>query len=170
MSKDSETDEFAWWDVTFEGESPGSADDFVLSFVDSSFLVGEPLLTNEFIDDLVLITKQTDHYNIIGNIKEIIDDEGVNQSDKNICAILGILRNGLRIGFLIGNVIVDNQDFWHIAAVWPEGLARKVVENPEVFKTALLLLVDQPEEWARVDIIIPLTGNGMRGTHINLSI
>jgi hypothetical protein len=168
MNETPEEEEFAIWDVTFEGEKPGTADDFVLSFVDSSFLVGEPLLTNQFVDDLVLITKQTDHYNIIGNIKEIIDDEGVNQSDKNIYAILGILNNGLRIGFLIGNVIENSQDFWHVAAVWPEGLARKVLENPEVFRTALLLLVDQPETWARVDIIIPISG--MHSSHINLTI
>ena len=163
-----EKEEFAYWDVTFEGEHPGAADDFVLSFIDSSFLVGEPLLTNQFIEDLVLITKQNDHYNIIGNIKEIIDDEGIDQSDKNIYAVLGILKNGLRIGFLIGNVVESSQDFWHIAAVWPEALAKKVLENPEVFKTALLLLVDQPEEWVRVDIIIPISG--MHMSHINLTI
>jgi hypothetical protein len=78
----SSADEFSYWDVTFDGEDPGIADDFVLNFVDCSFLVGEPLLKNDFLDDMVMLMKKHDHYNIIGNIKEIIDDAGDIQTDK----------------------------------------------------------------------------------------
>jgi hypothetical protein len=132
---------FSYWDVTFDGEDSGVADDFVLNFVDCSFLVGEPLLKNDFLDDMVLLVKKHEHYNIIGNIKEIVDDAGDVQTDKNIYAMLGILKNGIRVGFLIGNLIENGQDFWHVAAVWPEEFAAKVRENQAIFQNALFLFV-----------------------------
>jgi hypothetical protein len=158
MSKENvELDEFSYWDVTFDGEDPGLSDDFVLNFVDSSFLVGEPLLKNNFLDDIIILVKKHDHYNIIGNIKEIIDDAGEIQTDKNIYAILGILKNGLRVGFLLGNLIENGQDFWHVAAIWPEEFAEKVIEDQAVFQNALMLFIDKPEIWTRVDVIVPIT-------------
>ncbi len=160
-------DEFSYWDVTFDGEDPGVADDFVLNFVDCSFLVGEPLLKNDYLDDMVLLVKKHSHYNIIGNIKEIIDDAGDIQTDKNIYAMLGILKNGLRVGFLLGNLIENGQDFWHVAAVWPEEFAVKVKENQAVFQNALFLLIDDPNAWSRVDLIVPLT---KKSAHHNFSI
>ena len=160
-------DEFSYWDVTFDGEDPGVADDFVLNFVDCSFLVGEPLLKNDFLDDMILHVKKHDNYNIIGNIKEIIDDAGENQTDKNIYAMLGILKNGLRVGFLIGNLIENGRDFWHVAAIWPDEFAAKVIESQEVFQNALFLFVDQPEAWSRVDLIVPIT---KKASHVDFSI
>jgi hypothetical protein len=150
-------EDFNYWDITFDGEDPGTADDFVLSFIDCSFLVGEPLLTNEFMDDLILLIKKHENYNIIGNIKEIVDDIGEIQSDKNIYAMLGILHNGLRVGFLLGNLIDNDKDYWHIAAIWPQQFAQKVVENQEIFHKALLMFVDKPDEWLRVDLIVPIS-------------
>lgn len=160
-------EETRFWDVTFEGEDPGLADDFVLNFVDCSFLVGEPLLKNEFLDEMVILVKKYDHYNIIGNIKEVIDDAGANQTDKNIYAILGILKNGLRIGFLIGNLIENGQDLWHIAAIWPEEFADRVKINQDVFQNALFMFIDKPEEFSRVDIIVPIS---KKMTRANFSI
>ena len=155
---DEESDDDAnFWDVTFDGEDPGLSDDFVLNFVDCSFIVGEPLLKNDFLDDLILLVKKHEHYNIIGNIKEIIDDAGENQTDKNIYAILGILKNGLRIGFLIGNLIENGQDLWHIAAIWPDEFADEVRKNQDAFQNALFMFIDKPEEFTRVDIIVPIT-------------
>jgi hypothetical protein len=159
--------ENAYWDVTFDGEDSGAADDFVLNFVDCSFLVGEPLLKNDFLDDMVLLVKKHGHYNIIGNIKEIIDDAGEIQTDKNIYAMLGILKNGLRVGFLLGNLIENGQDFWHVAAVWPDEFADKVRENQEVFQNALFLFISDPDVWSRVDLIVPLT---KKSQHHNFSI
>ncbi len=146
-------EEFSYWDVTFDGENPGVADDFVLNFVDCSFLVGEPLLKNDYLDDMVMLVKKHEHYNIIGNIKEIIDDAGDIQTDKNIYAMLGIL---------LGNLIENGQDFWHVAAVWPEEFALKVKENQAVFQNALFLLIDNPDAWTRVDLIVPLTKKSQR--------
>ncbi|HME52386.1 MAG TPA: hypothetical protein VKM55_09230 [Candidatus Lokiarchaeia archaeon] len=157
LSHDFINGEEKYWDVTFDGEDPGVADDFVLNFVDCSFLVGEPLLKNDFLDDMILLVKKHDHYNIIGNIKEIVDDSGAIQTDKNIYAILGILKNGLRIGFLIGNLIENGQDLWHIAAIWPDEFADQVKINQDVFQNALFMFLDKPEDFARVDIIVPIT-------------
>ncbi|NMC04253.1 MAG: hypothetical protein GYA24_03530 [Candidatus Lokiarchaeota archaeon] len=154
--------EFTYWDVTFDGEDPGLADDFVLNFVDCSFLVGEPLLKNDFLDDVVMLVKKHDHYNIIGNIKEIVDDAGEIQTDKNIYALLGILKNGLRVGFLLGNLIENGKDFWHVAAIWPEEFAQKVRGNQNVFQNALFLFIDNPDAWSRVDLIVPLTKKSQR--------
>ncbi len=162
-----EDDGFSYWDVTFDGEDAGLADDFVLNFVDCSFLVGEPLLKNDFLDDMVMLVKKHDHYNIIGNIKEIIDDAGDIQTDKNIYAMLGILKNGLRVGFLLGNLIENGKDFWHVGAIWPEEFARKVKNNQAVFQNALFLFIDDPNVWSRVDIIVPLT---KKSQHHNFSI
>jgi len=160
-------DEFAYWDITFDGEDPGMSDDFVLNFVDCSFLVGEPLLKSDYLDDMVLLVKKHEHYNIIGNIKEIVDDAGDVQTDKNIYAILGIAKNGLRVGFLLGNLIENGQDFWHVAAVWPEEFAEKVKQNPAVFQNALFLFIDDPDAWSRVDLIVPIT---KKNQHHNFSI
>ncbi len=151
-----DNNEFSYWDVTFDGEDPGAADDFVLNFVDCSFLVGEPLLKNEFIDDLILLVKKEDNYNVIGNIKEIVDDTGSDQSDKNIYAMLGIMKNGLRVGFLLGNLIEDGKDFWHVAAIWPDEFATSVIENQDVFQNALFAFIARPGDWSRVDVIIPI--------------
>nr|MDO8114668.1 hypothetical protein [Candidatus Sigynarchaeota archaeon] len=159
--------EFMYWDVTFDGEDPGVADDFVLNFIDCSFLVGEPLLRNDFLDDLILHVKKHDNYNVIGNIKEVIDDAGENQTDKNIYAMLGILKNGLRVGFLLGNLIENGHDLWHIAAVWPEEFAMKVRQNQEVFQNALYMFIDKPEEWSRVDLIVPIS---KKSSSVNFSI
>ncbi|MHA1848976.1 MAG: hypothetical protein ACTSYS_09655 [Promethearchaeota archaeon] len=150
------TEEFLYWDVIFDGGDPGPSDDFSLKFVDGSALIGEPLLKNEFLDDLIFLIKKYDHYNVIGNIKKIIDDAGDDQSDKNIYALLGILKNELKVGFLLGNVTENELDFWHVAAVWPEDFAVEIVKNQEIFKNALLLILDKPDEWSRVDLITPV--------------
>ena len=167
MLKHGSENESKFWDVTFDGEDPGVADDFVLNFVDCSFLVGEPLLKNDFLDDMILLVKKHDHYNIIGNIKEIVDDAGINQTDKNIYAILGILKNGLRVGFLIGNLVENGQDLWHIAAIWPDEFADQVRLNQDAFQNALFMFLDKPEDFARVDIIVPITKKASR---VNFSI
>lgn len=153
--------QFAYWDVTFDGNTPGVADDFTLHFVDCSNIVGEPLLKNMFLDDLIgfMKNKGVTHYTINGNIKHILDDNGEDQSDKNIYALLGILKNGLRVGFLLGNIIEDGEDFWHVAAVWPEEFARSVLDDQKSFHNALFLFIDDPGAWLRVDLIVPIEKN-----------
>ncbi|MHA1998177.1 MAG: hypothetical protein ACTSU9_08670 [Promethearchaeota archaeon] len=155
------------WNVVFDGEDPGPSDDFSLKFIDCSTLVGEPLLNNLFIDDLIMLIKKEDHYNVIGNIKMIIDDGGADQSDKNIYALLGIMKNGLKLGFLLGNVIENESDLWHVAAIWPDEYAIQVLDDQNLFMKGLLLIIDKPEEWLRVDLITPLTKK-TRGTHITM--
>lgn len=150
-------EELEYWHVVFDGEDPGPSDDFMLNFVDCSDLVGEPLLNNNFIDDLILHIKKHEHYNIIGNIKNISDDNDEDQSDKNIYALLGILKNGLKVGFLLGNIILEEKDLWHVAAIWPTDFALEVIKDQSVFQNALLLVIDDPDQWIRVDLITPIT-------------
>lgn len=149
--------EHGFWSIIFDGEDPGPSDDFALEFMDCSFLVGEPLLKNDFLEDLILLVKEQDQYNIIGNIKKINDDLGEDQTDKNIYALLGIMNNGLRLGFLLGNVIDGETNYWHVAALWPENFALNVIKDQAIFKSALLSFVKKPDEWARVDLIIPIS-------------
>ncbi|MHA1714591.1 MAG: hypothetical protein ACTSXP_03020, partial [Promethearchaeota archaeon] len=145
-----------FWLITFDGEDPGPSDDFTLKFIDCSYLVGEPLLKQKFLKDLIALVEEHDHYNIIGNIKEIIDDAGKNLSDKNMYTLLGILKNGLKIGFLLGNIVDKGKDLWHVAALWPFEFAAAVDKNLEYFVKSLILFVDKPEQWTRVDLIIPI--------------
>lgn len=156
-----------YWNIIFDGEDPGPSDDFSLKFVDCSSIVGEPLLKHSFMDDLILHIKRHQHYNVIGNIKKIIDDGGDDQSDRNIYALLGILKNGLRLGFLLGNVMENEMDLWHVAAVWPDEFALQVLKDQEIFRKGLLLIIDQPSTWARIDLITPLTKK-TRTSHITI--
>jgi len=149
--------EHSYWNIIFDGEDPGPSDDFALEFMDCSFLVGEPLLKNEYLEDLISLVKKNEQYNIIGNIKKIHDDLGEDQTDKNIYALLGIMNNGLRIGFLLGNVIDGDINYWHVAALWPEEFALNVMDDQEIFKNALMAFVEKPDEWSRVDLIIPIS-------------
>ncbi|MFX0100160.1 MAG: hypothetical protein ACFFCS_11315 [Candidatus Hodarchaeota archaeon] len=155
--KDEITGDQSYWHIIFDGEDPGPSDDFALEFMDCSFLVGEPLLKNDFLEDLISLVKKHEQYNIIGNIKKINDDLGENQTDKNIYALLGIMNNGLRIGFLLGNVIDGEINYWHVAALWPEEFALNVIKDQDLFKLALMSFLEKPDEWARVDLIIPIS-------------
>ena len=166
-NKDEIAQNNSFWHIIFDGEDPGSSDDFSLEFMDCSFLVGEPLLKNDYLQDLISLVKKHDHYNIIGNIKKITDDLGEDQTDKNIYALLGIMKNGLRVGFLLGNVIDGELNYWHVAALWPEEFALNVIADQELFKLALLTFVEKPDEWARVDLIIPIAKKN-RPTMMNI--
>jgi len=144
------------WRVVFEGEEPGPADDFELDFADLRDLIGDTLiLKEEALEILKKRLKQYDHYNAIGNIKDVSIPPGEEIIPlKAFFALLGIDKQELRFGFLMflegGRVI--------LVAVWPEPYAEAIKNEPNLIGGVISSMIDDPDNWRRVDVVLPLEG------------
>ncbi|MCD6491161.1 MAG: hypothetical protein ACP6IQ_07775 [Candidatus Njordarchaeia archaeon] len=141
------------WKVIFEGESPGAADDFTLEFVDIRDIMGKTLgLKREAIEIINDKIKNLDNYHAIGNIKEIVGPEGEDIIEEACIALLAIDQKDLRFGFLFA--FIDNEIT--LLALWPEGYANAVKEDVKLLSGVIYYMVEKPENWKRVDLILPI--------------
>ncbi|MGQ4891646.1 MAG: hypothetical protein ACP6IP_04055 [Candidatus Njordarchaeia archaeon] len=141
------------WKVTFEGEDPGPADDFNLDFIDMNETIGSYLaLKKEALDILEKLMKEKENYNVIGNIKDVSIPIPENIPIGAFFALLGIDKEELRFGFLL----LMGKDELLLVGIWPEPFVDAVKENTNIMNAVVGSMLEQPENWRRVDLILPI--------------
>ncbi|MCD6515721.1 MAG: hypothetical protein J7L07_12415 [Candidatus Odinarchaeota archaeon] len=141
------------WKVVFEGEEPGVADDFELSFVDVRDVIGRFLgVKREAMNKITENIKNEEKYSAIGNIKEVVSPEGEELSLGGFIALLGIDKNDLKFGFLFA--FIENEAM--LIAIWPEPFADAIKENENILGGVIYYMVEKPDNWKRVDLILPI--------------
>ena len=141
------------WKVTFEGESPGSADDFTLEFTDIRDVIGEFIgLKTEAIKKIKEKIEKYENYHEIGNVKEIVGPEGEGIVEEACIVLLGIDKNEMRFGFLLALA----EDKISLIALWPKAYADAVRDNDRLLSGVIYYMVERPDNWRRVDLVLPL--------------
>mgnify|MGYP000073557020 CR=1 FL=1 len=141
------------WRVTFEGEEPGSADDFVLTFIDIRDIIGSYIGVKEKVMQILAeLIEKHDNYHAIGNIKDIGVPEGEEIELESTWALLGIDKNELRFGFLF----ITTEQGIMLIGIWPGAYAEAVRENDRLLGGVIAAMLDRPDNWRRVDVILPI--------------
>lgn len=146
------------WNVKFDGADPGPSDDFTLSFVNIDNIVKSEeqfVLVDKYVDDLLNLCRDNDNYSVIGNLKEITSPQGEDLSDKRIYALMGVhtgTGQSLQLGCLLAQY---NEGNWGILGLWPDPFAEAVKENNEILSGFLMAFIGSPNDWERVDVVIP---------------
>lgn len=154
------------WEVKFDGADPGPSDDFVLKFMRIEDVLNEEdrfTLVDKYVADIVGLVKSNDHYNVIGNLKEIVSPTGEDLTRRKIWAFMGVhtgTGNELKIGSLLAQY---KDDSWGILGLWPDPFAAAVKEDITILKGLLMAFIEKPGDWERVDIVQP---GGAGGTPI----
>ena len=143
------------WRVTFEGAETGSADDFVLSFVDMRDIVGEfRRLKYEVMMTLTTNADKYDNYHVIGNTTHVVSPDQQIVDPRIIWAVIGTDKEGSRFGFLIAKT---NSNIL-IIGVWPKSYAETIKGSERAFQEILTAILAEPYRWKRVDLISPTGG------------
>ncbi len=146
------------WNVKFDGADPGLSDDFTLSFVDLDNIVkseNQFALTDKYVNEVLSFCENRNNYYVIGNIKEIISPRGTDFSDKKIYVLMGIHATSQKLGCLLGQY---KDDGWLILGLWPDYFAESVKWFHKSLKIWLMDFIISPNDWKRVDVVIPKTG------------
>jgi len=149
------------WKVTFEGSRKGVADDFTLKFNDIIDL--DLYFLRKTIRQLLDAVAENEHYSIIGNIKRVIGPDKDDYSDKTIYAILGTNNQGIKYGLLLAVMKApeeeeEEEDEYrsYIIGVWPKHFYGAVSKDNDFLEDIVAALVDLPETWDDVNVILPI--------------
>ncbi|MCD6514171.1 MAG: hypothetical protein J7L07_04535 [Candidatus Odinarchaeota archaeon] len=141
------------WDIVFEGEEPGTADDFTLTFIDLRDIMGDFLeLKEKAMRILVDLIKSHDNYHAVGNIKEVIPPELEEIELQSIWALLGIDKDDLRFGFLFRS----SEEGSLLIGVWPKAYADAIKDNNRLLGGVIIAMLEKPNNWKCVDAVLPL--------------
>ncbi|MCY3411660.1 MAG: hypothetical protein INQ03_08525 [Candidatus Heimdallarchaeota archaeon] len=140
------------WKITLEGSEEGESDDLELIFTDTSNILGEPVISREFLDSIIDLTKTHEHYSIFRNLKKIISDKGEDMTGSAIWALLGIVKqNSQRIGLLLGSLTDGGV---HIIGSWPETFTDQLRTDTSLVDIVLNNFINTQKFWEQVDLII----------------
>jgi len=140
------------WKLTLEGSSEAKDDDLELVFLDTSNIIGEPTIERTFIDRIINLSRNLDHYSVFRNLKKIISDKGEDMTGHAIWALLGIVKeNSQRVGLLLGALAGGGV---HIIAAWPDSFADQMRSDVSLLDIVLDNFTSQPDFWKQVDLII----------------
>lgn len=141
-----------FWKLTLEGSDEGDEDDLELEFVDTSNILGEPVIEMSFIDKILKNTKDFENYAIFRNVKKIISDSGEDFTGMAIWALLGIVNeNSQRVGLLLGSLADGGV---HIIAAWPATFADQLRSDVSLIDIVLDNFSSNPSFWKQVDLVI----------------
>ena len=141
------------WKVTFEGEEPGTADDFILSFTDMRDVVGNFwALKEKVIELLAELVDRHENYHAIGNIKDVATPGEEEVDVGAVWALLGIDKDDLRFGFLL----VAIKEGTLLVGLWPEPYAEAAKENSRLIGGVIAAMLERPDNWKRVDVVLPI--------------
>jgi len=140
------------WNIVFEGPTPGVAENFEIEFVDAKDVLGNYLgfKTTVFNELLGMINVNENYYSEL-TLKNITSPEKENFSDKPIVALLALDKNKLKFGLLL---LITEEDTV-IIGLWPSSFAQAIKEDENVLLGTLTALLRDPENWERVDVIMP---------------
>ncbi len=141
------------WQLILEGaDQTSDKDDMLIKFFDVSTILGEPTLDRSFIDTIVKLSVELDHYSVFRNLKKIISDTGEDMTGLAIWALMGIMREtGQKIGILFG-ALADGRI--HLIAIWPRQFYDEIKEDTLLIDRIIEKFTNEPDYWAQVDLII----------------
>lgn len=140
------------WIITLEGAEASEDDDMELHFTDTSNIFGEPTIQRSFLDKVISLTRQEEHYSVFRNLKKVISDKGEDLTGMAIWTLLGIVReNSQRVGLLLGSLAEGEL---HIMAAWPETFADQLRADDSLLDVVLDSFVRNPGFWKQVDLIV----------------
>ncbi len=141
------------WKLVMEGaDLTSDKDDLLINFFDVSPLLGEPTLDRSFIDEIVRLALDFEHYSVFRNLKKITSDKGEDMTGLAIWALMGIQREtGKRIGILFG-AMADGRI--HLIAVWPKDFYNELKADTLLIDRLIEKFTEEPDFWAQVDLII----------------
>lgn len=141
------------WKLVMEGaDLTSDQDDLMINFYDVSSILGEPTLDRSFIDSIVKLSVQLEHYSVFRNLKKITSDKGEDMTGLAIWALMGIQREtGKKVGILFG-ALADGRI--HLIAVWPKNFFDELKADSLLIDRLIEKFTEEPEFWAQVDLII----------------
>jgi hypothetical protein len=145
-------DEKLTWKLTLEGTTEGPEDDIELEFIDTSNILGEPTIERQFIDTIINLTSEHNHYSLFKNLKKIISDSGEDLSSLAIWALMGVVKENLqKLGILLGALPDGNI---HIIAVWPTAFSDQLRADPSLIEDVIEKFGSDPNFWVQADLIV----------------
>ena len=140
------------WKLTLEGSDSNDTDDLQLIFQDTSNILGEPVISREFLDTLIKLSQKEDNYSVFRNLKKIISDKNEDMTNSAIWALLGIVsENSQRVGLLLGAL---NDGGLHVIASWPNTFTDQLRTDSSLLDIVLDNYINNPQFWKQVDLII----------------
>ncbi|MGQ4913707.1 MAG: hypothetical protein ACP6IU_03040 [Candidatus Asgardarchaeia archaeon] len=142
------------WKVTFENPSERSLRNLTVEFVDVIDLFGHGLgIDKSFIDKLMELIEKRENYNLISNIKKVVDPEDTDLSEHAIFALLCEDSNHTNFSFLLGQ---STEDDWLLLGIWPDTFAKIFKQNQQHIDVTLSNIISEPDMWEEIDLIMPL--------------
>ncbi|MBD3227532.1 MAG: hypothetical protein GF329_05015 [Candidatus Lokiarchaeota archaeon] len=141
------------WTITFEGES-GSTDDYQVEFFDCFEMIGGLCIVPSYIDKIGDLQENNENYLISADIKYIKTDLVGDLSDKFFMVIFAEDKDSQTIGLLLAEH--QNGEKYPLIALWPIKFYNKVEEDINYLNKVLAMIVEEPDNWKRVELILPI--------------
>lgn len=140
------------WKLILEGKKESISDDVELTFTDTSNILGEPVVSRQFLDVIIGMTQRYAHYAFFRNLKQVISDKNEDMTKKAIWALMGVVKqNSQRVGLLLGTL---SEGSIHIIASWPDNFTDQLRTDSTLVDVVLNYFATNPEFWDNVDLII----------------
>jgi len=140
------------WTITFEGE-PGVGDDYQVDFYDISEIVKGLCIIPKYLDILGELQEKYEHYIITADIKYVTSEIG-DLSDRFFLSILAERKDSKNFGLLLAEH--EDGEKYPLIAVWPIDFYNDIKEDINNLHTVLNELVENPEKWKKVEMILPV--------------
>ncbi|MFX1295787.1 MAG: hypothetical protein ACFFD2_13165 [Promethearchaeota archaeon] len=144
------------WSVLMAGKSKDAQEDWSLTFFDATEIFKQKLvINNQFLDNLIKKIREIEYYHFIRNVRSVISPSGEDFSDKAIDIVLATsTKKKLKFGVIFGSL---KDGGLHVLAIWPEALAKAIVEDKEVLGAFISRLIESPEWYSDVNLITYLS-------------
>ncbi len=141
------------WNIVLQREEKGTFHDWSISFTDAAEYVGDLALSERYKDDLIDQIKRNSHYYFMRNIKSVKSSTNDDFSKSSVGLILATTANdNIKFGFLFEDLKLRGLK---IIALWPEHFANACKEDPDIHKIFIVRLVQNPEFFSNVSVILP---------------
>ncbi|MFX1294702.1 MAG: hypothetical protein ACFFD2_07590 [Promethearchaeota archaeon] len=143
------------WSVIFEGETPGSEDDWGLEFIDLKQYQKEPkILIRNYFQELIRILDTNSHYRVIRQIKQV--KSNMNETlPIDDCIVINAFgkEEEIYFNFLLHSISYEEKE---IIGIWPPTVAEAFLKNKDLLNNLILRLIQTPEFFSEVHIFIPI--------------
>ncbi|MHA1687622.1 MAG: hypothetical protein ACTSYD_14660 [Candidatus Heimdallarchaeaceae archaeon] len=140
------------WSCTIETINKENIPEKVqLDFGDYDNLANQSfVLKKEYFEEFIEKIKAQENYSITGGLVEIISPDGKDFSKHSFFAILGVDKDNLLLGILIGEL---QDSSFKVVGYYPKELGVEYDENPNIIKNLAILLLKQDEMWEFVNLV-----------------
>ena len=140
------------WNMILEGED---GIEIPLTGIDTMDIIGTETLNLRFIAALKWNIEKKPHYKAQGRVKSLESSTG----DKPDVNTVGIIRataanDDIEMGFFF---LKTEKGRIQVIALWPDDYARVCKVKKELYKRFILSIVNSPESYAKVSIVLPKT-------------